>query len=524
MKIWEVSREYAGIAEAGGVKNVVCSLSEGLYDHGFNVTVFLPFYGCTVFSSIDDFKFIPDTATVIETAGTAYHVSYATGYVDGIQFVFVVSRIFSEKMGVYTYTELEERKDSSHRHGEGHADASIMEMLFQKAVLQYGILFPESIPEIIHCHDATCAFLPSFARELSDYRQAFPDTSFMTTIHNAGPYYHHEISSLERAVSLTGLPESVLTKGTWNGNIEPYYLSGFYSCLTTVSPWYADELMNPESDNTAGLSAAFSSAGMKIHGITNGIDFSRYNPEDIRISGLSFPFAPEKGDFEGKESIQRELVNMYKKGNDRSVDTPSIPPDIKPHGYITHGSVFFSFHGRLAYQKGVDVLINAIPSVLEADPGARFVITGQGSADIEASLIECTEKFPGKMLYLQGYEKSTARQTVAASDFLILPSRFEPCGLEDFIGSMYGTIPVAHETGGLKKIIQGRTGFLYSPDEPSVLSGLLVSLASRYREDQASFREIRINAAHTVREQYNWNTIIENDYIPLITKLLKEKD
>ena len=521
MKIWEVSREYAGIAEAGGVKNVVCSLSEGLYDHGFNVTVFLPFYGCTVFTSIDDFRFIPDTACSIEVNGTGYHVSYADGSVDGIHFVFVVSRIFSEKLGVYTYTELEEKKNSSHRHGEGHDDAAIMEMLFQKAVLEYGRLFPEQVPEIVHCHDATCAFLPSFAREIPAFQDTFSQTRFMTTIHNAGPYYHHEIPSLERAASLTALPESVLSKGIWNGSVEPYFLAGFYSLLTTVSPWYAEELMNPSSEYTAGLSGAFASAGMKIYGITNGIDFNRYDPEDIRISGLSFPFVPEKGDFEGKESIQRELVNMYKKVSDRSVDTPSIPPDIKPHGYITHGSVFFSFHGRLAYQKGVDVLINAIPAVLEAEPSARFVITGQGSADIEASLISCTEKYPGKVLYLQGYEKSTARQTVAASDFLILPSRFEPCGLEDFIGSLYGTIPAAHKTGGLRKIRQDETGFLYEPNEPGVLSDLLISLSSRYREDQEFFRGIRINAARTVHEQYNWNTIIENEYIPLITLLLK---
>lgn len=521
MKIWEVSREYAGIAEAGGVKNVVCSLSEGFYSHGFDVTVFLPFYGCTVFSSIEDFRFVPDTTVTIHVAGTGYHVSYATGSVDGIQFVFVVSRIFSEKHGVYTYTELEEANNPSHKHGEGHVDAPIIEMLFQKAVLQYGLLFSGSIPEIIHCHDATCAFLPSFARELDPYSESFGNTRFITTIHNAGPYYHHEIHSLEEARNLTELDESVLRKGIWNGSIEPYFLAGFYSLLTTVSPWYADELMNAASENTAGLSAAFFNAGMKVHGITNGIDFDRYNPEDIRISGLSFPFSPEKGDFDGKENIQRELVNMYKKVNDRSLDTPGIPPDITPYGYITHGNVFFSFHGRLAFQKGIDILIKAIPSVLQACSGARFVIAGQGSADLESELINCTAQFPGKVLYLKGYEKTTARQIVAASDFLILPSHFEPCGLEDFIGSIYGTIPVAHKTGGLMKIKDGETGFLYEDNDPYVLSLLLIRLAGQYLENHESFTEIRVKAAQTVHSEYNWNTVIETGYIPLITELLK---
>lgn len=521
MKIWEVSREYAGIAEAGGVKNVVCSLSEGFHKFGFEVTVFLPFYGCTVFSSIENFCFVPEKTVLIESDGRGYHVSFATGSVDGINFVFIVSRIFSEKLGVYTYTEIEEMKNPEHLHGEGHEDAAIMEMVFQKAVLEYGLLFPEEIPGIIHCHDATCAFLPSFARELPEYINTFRQTRFITTIHNAGPFYHHEIPSLDKAQSLTGLEERILLKGSWNGNVEPYYLAGFYSALTTVSPWYADELIDAQSENTAGLSAAFAFSGMKIYGITNGIDYDRYNPEDIRLSGLSFPFSPEKGDFDGKESIQREFVNMYKKVTDRSVDTPGTPPDITPYGYITHGNVFFSFHGRLAFQKGIDILIKAIPSVLQACPGARFVISGQGSADLERELISCTEQFPGKVLYLKGYERTTARQIVAASDFLILPSHFEPCGLEDLIGSIYGTIPVAHETGGLKKITDGETGFLYRDNDPYVLSMMLIRLSGQYLENNALFREIRIKAAQKVHDEYNWNTVIENGYIPIINELLK---
>lgn len=521
MTVWEISREYAGIAEAGGVKNVVCSLSEGFYQHGFGVTVFLPFYGCTVYSSINGFRQIEGISDVISVDGTDYHVGYAEGSVEGIDFVFIVSPLFSNKRGVYTYTELDEREDATHRHGEGHTDAPVMEMLFQKAVLQYGIRFPEKIPDIIHCHDATCAFLPSFARELRPFCETYQKTRFITTIHNAGPYYHHEIPSLEYASRLTGLSEDVLKKGMWNGNVEPYFLAGFYSILTTVSPWYADELMDSSSDNTAGLSQAFSSSGMKIYGITNGIDYNRYAPEDIRISGLSFPFSPEKGDFDGKESIQREMVNIYKKATDRSVDTPVPPAEITPHGYITHGSVFFSFHGRLAFQKGIDILIKAIPHVLEECPSTRFVINGQGSADLEKALIESTRQFPGKVLYLKGYEKTTARQVVAASDFLILPSYFEPCGLEDFIGSIYGTIPVAHETGGLKKIRNGDTGFLYTENTPEALSELLIKLVSQYQENNDVFRQMRIKGAGMVHQEYNWNTVIENGYIPVITELLK---
>lgn len=521
MKIWEISREYAGIAEAGGVKNVVSSLSEGFYQHGFDVTVFLPFYGCTIFSSISDFTAIPDVKAQISVDDADYTVSFAEGSVNGVNFVFIISPVFCEKMGVYTYTELEERKDSSHRYGEGHADAPVMEMLFQKAVLEYGILFPGTIPEIIHCHDATCAFVPTFARELPAFSKAYEQTRFMTTIHNAGPYYHHEIDQAERAERLTGLPRAVIDKGMWDGKVEPYFLAGFYSLLTTVSPWYADELMDTSSENTAGLSAAFATAGMKIYGITNGIDYDRYNPEDIRISGLSFPFAPEKGDFDGKEYIQREMIRMYSNTTGRSVDVPEIPADIKPHGYITNGSVFFSFHGRLAYQKGIDILIKAIPAVLEAEPAARFVITGQGSAALEEALISTTEKFPGKVLYLQGYEKTTARQTVAAGDFLVLPSYFEPCGLEDLIGSIYGTIPTAHETGGLRKIINGQTGFLYKENTEAVLSELLISLSRQYMENPDYFREMRIRSAQTTRDTYNWNAVIENGYIPLVSTLLK---
>ena len=122
---------------------------------------------------------------------------------------------------------------------------------------------------------------------------------------------------------------------------------------------------------------------------------------------------------------------------------------------------------------------------------------------------------------MRGYEKTLARLCVAASDFIVLPSFFEPCGLEDFIASLYGTIPVAHSTGGLKKIKDGETGFLFSPNTPETLSALLISLAEKKHNDNSAFDDMMAEAALYVHTMYSWKHVVQDKYIPLYDILVE---
>lgn len=531
-KIWQISREYAGLAEAGGVKNVVTSLCEQLVSLDNQVTLFIPLYGCTAVSAVQGFEIVPDMASAITVDGQNYIAFYgnATIPVGGrdsgrsVQVVFVVSSLFTEKMGVYTYTPLEEKLNPEHERGKGHADAPILEMLFQKAVLWYGIL-KNDIPDIIHCHDATTAMIPVFARNGTDYAAAYKDTEFLVTVHNAGPFYHHEIESVEKAVSLTGLPAEVLSKGLNGSVVEPYLLASECSHLSTVSPWYAEELIDPENSRTDGLSKGFAERGITVTGITNGIDYEKYNPTDVRKSHLISPYNPETLDLAGKYACREDIIAEYREPDTSDRLEILEEGQLARYGYVdTEGAaVWFSYHGRIAGQKGIDVLTAAIPEVLAACPEARFLITGQGESALEKALQDLAERQNGKVLYLRGYNRSMARQCVAAADFIVLPSWFEPCGLEDFIASLLGTVPVAHATGGLRKIEDGVTGYLYEPNQASVLAEKLIALTRSVSADSRQLEQIIQTAARTVHNRYSWEAVVKNQYVPLYGKLLKKK-
>ena len=137
LNIWLVSREYAGIAEAGGVKNVACSLAENLLHLGHKICVFIPLYGCTDLSHVNNFSEIWRDSVSFDINGTSVKVSFSRGIFNGVQIIFIRHNSFSEKKAVYTYSFDEQKQNPEHRQGEGHIDKDFLNMLFQKAVVCY---------------------------------------------------------------------------------------------------------------------------------------------------------------------------------------------------------------------------------------------------------------------------------------------------------------------------------------------------------------------------------------------------
>ncbi|MGI5172056.1 glycogen/starch synthase [Treponema sp. OMZ 840] len=536
--IWLVSREYAGIAEAGGVKNVVRALAEQLYQNNFNVCVFIPLYGCTAVQKIRDFK-IREHAARIKAENREYTLHFAEGLFHHISFVFIIHSLFTEKSGVYTYTEAEERLNHRHMQGKGHEDALLLNVLFQKGVLEYGRLCAakdikrNSIPDIIHCHDAAAALIPFIARNDALYDNTYNTTRFVLTIHNAGNAYRHEIDK-DRAALFLQLPEHLFDGCVISGCCEPYLLAEPYAELTTVSPWYAKELTDPRDANSGGLSAVFARRNTRITGITNGIEYDTYNPANISVSMLPHTFNPSAGDFTGKYRCRKEFIEYYSnpfhKKNRPELkqygfllppDTMPIPDSTMPDTNGLHKTVFFSYHGRMVHQKGTNILADAAKIVLKNCDYVRFIVTGQGNTELEKQQEALADQFPGKYLYLRGYERSAARLCVAVADFIVLPSIFEPCGLEDFIAQLYGTIPIAHACGGLQKIVDGKTGFLYADNTPDTLARILSALAAKKQKNPDFFTALAAKAAQYVQNEYSWKKIISTAYIPLYENVCK---
>ena len=534
-KLWLVAREYAGIAEAGGLKNVVKALAENSCDAGIAVTVFLPKYS---FVQLDAKKTETVKITVNEKTCT---INFFETLRDGIHFVFVDTEFFAGKQSIYTYTE-EEAKTHATKKGTAYSDTDEMNISFQLGVLHYAeFLSSDEAPDVVHCHDGHTALLPAFAKNACESLVLFfKATKFFVTIHNAGDYYRQELCNLEYAKKMTGLSNQVLLEGLCKNRVEPFLVSSKYATLTTVSPWYAEELhdvnLSPFSKN---FSQALIDKKISIIGITNGIDYDSYNPAQPSVSFLPFSYAPLQSDFAGKYQSRDFFLQMLKvKEQETLSGNYSLSQNVKCFGSFTESDerlFYFAYHGRIVHQKGIDILLQVIERICRKYANCRFLIMGQGTPEYEMQCEKIAESFFGQVIYFKGYDKRISRMVTAAADFILLPSLFEPCGLEDFIAQLYATIPIAHAIGGLKKIENNKTGFLFSASSPfgnmqnrfskdgmsDALENLIVKIIEMLKiknEDvleNETMREIILCANKNIVANYNWKKIIREQYFPI---------
>ncbi len=519
MKIWVVSMECAGIAEAGGVKNVSFSLCKEFSDLKHKVTLFIPVYKCSCFETLSQVC-KENLSSEIELCGRKEKVSYTKAISSsGFDVVLIKHPLFSEKESIYTYTENEEKINPAHKKGCGHLDGLFLDVLFQKAVAAYGSMIPRAeIPEILHCQDASTAMLPAFIAN----SKSFKKTKSVVTIHNAGPFYHHSFTSIGEAAWYTGLSTPALEEAMNGRVVEPFLVAaGAGAYLTTVSEDYAKELTDPSNaEETEGLAPIFASKNIQIKGITNGFDFERYDPTCKTASKLPFEFEPEKNLLEGKFKCRKFFIQNI-------VNTDNFRADgIKKFGKLDCSTdytkeIYIAYHGRITTQKGLAVLTEAVPSILENYPDVRFIFAGQGESRLEIDIIRLIEKYPGKVTFMNGYNQTVVRLATAVSDFIVLPSYFEPCGLEDFIAQVYGTVPVAHKTGGLNKIDDGRTGFLYKSNTAGVLTAKLSEIIMLKKLRPSQITRMIKSGAYSVRHEYLWKNVIQKKYLPFFKEILK---
>lgn len=508
LNIWLVSREYDGIAEAGGVKNVTTSLAENLSRMGNDVTVFIPLYACSNLSSVNENKENIIPPVKIKIGESEEGVSFNSGEKNGVKFIFISSFIFNEKRGVYTYTAEDEMENREHVRGTGHHDSLKMNVLFQKAVIEYSrTVF--KMPDVIHCQDATAALVPVFALEFDKLN----GTKFIVTIHNAGPGYHHEFYSFDNAKFLTGLSDEILKKGMNGNSVEPFLLASLNSEITTVSPQYAEEIMAGKTE-TQGLSKEFKKRRVTITGITNGIDFEKYTPQNKSISLLPYEFNPCMNELEGKYKCRRFFLENYAFENAKNNDIENV----RKYGYLMDSPdsdcTYISYHGRIVTQKGIDILCQAAANLMTDNRHIRFIFMGQGEQSLETSLAELAETYRGRCVYFWGYERALTRLCTASADFAVFPSKFEPCGLEDFIAQIYGTLPVAHATGGLCKIIDEVTGFLYKDNNARTIVSC-IRRAYHLKKEPEKFQQMIKNACLSVKNNYSWANVITQSYMKL---------
>ncbi|MBI5557475.1 MAG: glycogen/starch synthase [Deltaproteobacteria bacterium] len=517
--IWIVTREYDGLAGAGGVKDVCRQLAEALAGKA-DVSVVLPMYGFITPESLG-FKPAQTFQVDMHYVGVERREDVQVWELKSkeakksLTVYLLDAQRFKEKRGVYTYTAKDEADDPTRVSGSGHYDYFAMNVLLQKATLNL-ILDKGKRPDIIHCHDGHAALLPAMAREIDGLRQFFRKTGMIVTIHNAGLGYHQEVDDLPFAKAITRLPSRIIGKNLLNGRFDPFLAAAPYAVMNTVSENYARELReSPDDEMTGWLGHLLTKRGVLLQGVTNGINPDDFNPQFADKQGIAAPFSPEKGDLAGKRECRRDVVRMI--SSHHGLEKVTV------HGFLSehYDQPLFTLIGRLSEQKGVDMLVGALEKLLPVDEKFQVLILGSGAKEIENGLIDLTtiNQYKGRICILSGYDQQLANKIYAAGDFFLIPSRYEPCGLTDYIAQLFGNLPIVHHVGGLVKVEDGRTGFAYHEPSDSALLEAMRTAVKVFRLHPEKISGMQKESVKVIHNSYTWDKIVLR-YIQLYQEAL----
>ncbi len=541
LSVWHVSRECDGIAEAGGLKDVVAGLSAALAAEGIRTAVVLPRYG---FIDLEGLKAEPtgiqfDLQMPADAGGAApepqggqgeqggraasdiEHVEVYRCRHQGVDVYLLDSPRTRGKRSIYTYTAEEERGDPRRRKGKGHWDAHYLNLILQRGSLE--LARAVGPPDVFHCHDGHSAFLPAILKVCSPYREELGDCRSLITIHNAGKGYHQEIHDLDLAAALTRLPAKVLSAGMADGAVDPFLVGAVFAPINTVSEGYAREINSGQlEDLTGGLGAAFKARGVRLLGITNGIAPQAFDPRYPEHSGLPFAFDPTRGELSGKLHCRERFVGLLRGQEEaRAADTQAAPElaGLEIFGSLDSGAdrPLYTFVGRLTGQKGVDILAGAVDRYLSGGADLQFLILGQGEKAIEEYLLKIARRpqARGKLCLLIGYNAQAAKYVYGCGDFFLVPSQYEPCGLTDLFAQMMGNLPIVHAVGGLIKVLPGVTGYSYKEHSVEALVAAVAETISDYTDNPRRLESLRRQAFAEVFRHYTWEKVLREGYLPL---------
>lgn len=327
--------------------------------------------------------------------------------------------------------------------------------------------------ELLHLHDWHTAALAPLLRHGALLPPAFAGLPVVLTVHNAQYQGWGDADAMAHWLRLPGDRLELLLHGD-QGNLMHAGLAAAEQ-VTTVSPSYALEL---REGSAYGLEQDFRALGERFCGVLNGLDEQAFDPaSDDRLAA-----AYDAADLAGKRACKLALC--------REAGLDAEAPLL---GLVS----------RLAEQKGVDLLLEALPDLLAQ--GWSLVLLGSGEASLEAEVAEAMARHPGRVAGRLGFDEGFARQVYAAADAIAIPSRFEPCGLTQMIGMRYGALPVARATGGLiDTIVDGQDGFLFEEATAPALAAAMARARAVYDSPQL-WRTMQQTA---MRRRFGWDLAV----------------
>lgn len=405
MEIIHVSAECYPVAKAGGLGDVVGALPKYQVKLGHNAKVVMPMYRT---------KFLYSHEWVVDFKGNTnmgdwwfdYTVIKEKNNTLGFDLYLIDINGLLDREKIYGYDDDIERFTG-----------------FQIAFVNW-ISHWQHQPDIVHVHDYHAGLIPFMMKNTHAYRSKLGGIPTVLTIHNA---QYQGWMGWNKSTLLPDFDSWKRGMLEWNNTINP--LASAVKCadkVTTVSWSYLEELRY----NSNGLEALFEYEKGKCVGILNGIDTDVWNPATDKFITKQYDIETVE---EGKAANKKTLCEQF--GLDE--DKPLIV-----------------FIGRLVGEKAADILPDSIlSSMYTLNGGVNFLILGNGEPHVEWQLSQLISHFPGNYNAVIGYNEALSHQMYAGADFLLMPSRVEPCGLNQMYSMQYGTVPMVRSTGGLKDTV-----------------------------------------------------------------------
>jgi starch synthase len=532
-KIVHVCREYASLAGAGGMKDVTEGLAKASAAAGIDTHVFLPYY--RTIQAMQDIHAeetarFPVPMNYPQEKRSESVTMYRVQMEENLTIHLVKTERYEylaegpgtiERRGIYQYTEEESRALARPElKDKGYFDFFAMNVVLVKSVL-YALGGMDRKPDVIHCHDGHAALLPLIAQTSQEgFDHSLGHVPSVLTIHNAGTGYHQEVANFDFAATLCGVPLYVAEGCRLDDKFDPLLAGGvFGQSVNTVSENYARELQYSGQDALTGwLGHAFLARGIKLEGITNGVDPDAFDPRNAERLGLAAPFNPVRGDFEGKELCKKSLLESLSRGESSKNATL--------HGRVSCDTAapLLTFVSRLGPQKGMDILVDALGGLLARHPDVQLVGLGSGDPVVEGRFRRLADSFAGRVCVAFGFSPSLAQRVYAAGDFFLIPSRYEPCGLTDFYAQLAGNVPIVHRVGGLVKTIDNKFGFSYLGGKRELSDAIARALTIYKEQGKTTLRRIQSEAAKNVYENFTWEKVLSRKYLPLYGEAIERAE
>jgi len=471
LKICLLSSEIAPYAKTGGLADVAGALIRELNRVGHEVRAFMPLYA-SVRRAYPQLRRVESVQRIpIAIGDSVYECSLQAMDLPGGNgcLYFVDCPALFDRPSFYTLDADEHRRF----------------IVFTRACLEVCRRIGFS-PHVFHCNDWHSAFLPLYLRTVYLAEPLFKRSRSVMTVHNIG---YQGVFSADAAADLgLGAGAGLLDQGDLRAGFVNALKHGirFADVVSTVSPTYAREICDEPLG--MGLQAELRARPEGVVGILNGVDYAEWDP---RVDAhLLSHFS--SSDMSGKHLNKQQLIEAQRL---------AIPENQPLLGMVT----------RLAEQKGIDLLFEALPAILQ-ERECGLVVLGSGEARFTAFFESLSRRFSGRVAFRSGYDESLAHLIEAGSDMFLMPSRYEPCGLNQMYSLRYGTIPIVRNTGGLADSVKHfdpasgiGTGCVFNDyDATAVRWG--VNTTIDWYANQQQWRQLMRNA---MAEDFSWERQIK---------------